>query len=416
MSITWRNVDAPNLQGVSSILGQANQGFQQSLSALDSLVKDRQAINMRNAQETKDANTFRLLETIRTTTDMEDYEKLSLNSLLSSVGGNADQNKVFAALNAQDDEIFNLIKNEQAVERGELGIQKDKQGLTQGALSIEGQKLNNATSKLNYDNTLKTMAETNRNKDITNAGKSYGMDIYGNMRGDVSDREIQDLAMNRGKMLGYTGADLSTYVSNVTSTAKGMRTIQADEQPYVKLATDTITSVYDSTVATLDTIKKQVYEDNPVSPVFDPYKDISSTAQAISSVVDKFPAGWANFLGTGSALRADLEDQMAEFAKDNGLKEVPPAVVAAAVKTGIASNWEFFGNDKADTSNFQLDLKKFYQMYSQNEVNRNNRRSAEENYLAGVGDATTKRGDAMLDVLKGSSNISALTKLVQDYK
>lgn len=416
MAITWRNIDAPNLQGVSNILGQANQGFQQSLGALDSLVKERRDINIRNQQEEKDANTFRLLETIRTTTDMEDYEKLSLNSLLSSVGGNADKGKVFNALLGQDEEIFKTLQSEQNLKKGELGILQAEQNLEKGELTIAGQVLGNKTAQLNYDNAIREMNEKNKLKAVTEAGKSYGIDIYNNMKGAVTDREIQDLAVNKGKNLGYTGSALDSYVKNVTSTAKGMRDVRADEQPYVQLATDTVNSTYDATVANLDTIKKQIYEDNPVSPVFDPYKDINSTAQAISSTVEKFPSGWANFLGTGSALRADLEDQITEFAKDNGLKEVPPVVVAAAVQTGITSNWEFFGNDKADTSNFQLDLKKYFQMYAQNEVNKSNRRSAEENYLSGVGVATTKRNEAMLDVLKGKSNITALTKLIQDYR
>lgn len=421
--ITWKNVEAPNLQGVSSILGQANRGFDQSMNALNDLVKQRQEINIRNQQEEKDANTFRLLETIRTTTDMEDYEKLSLNSLLGSVGGNADANKVFSALLGQDDEIFKRQRSEQDIEKGEIDILKGEQALEigeqnlqKGALAIEGQTISNKVAALNYDNAIRNMDEANKAKAIDDAGTTYGMDLYSNLRGTTSDREIQELALTKGRSLGYSGSQLDRYVSKVTSTAKQMRSVQADEQPYVKLAEDTINSTYEATESALKTVRDQVYEDNPVSPVFDPYKDITSSASAISKVVDKFPAGWANFLGTGSALRADLEDQIQEFAKDNGLKDVPPVVVAAAVETGITSNWEMLGNNKADTSNFQLDLKKFYQMYAQNEVNKTNRRSAEENYLAGLGGATTKRNEAMLDVLKGKSNISALTKLIQDYR
>jgi len=403
MAITWRNIAAPDFSDVAAIQQQGAANLQGALDTLEGLAQERRQLNVQAQQDETKANTFKLLETIRNTPSMEDYEQLSLNNLLSSVGGNADEEAVYNALLKQDDEIFTKLSRENQLVSDEL--------------AITGQQITNEANQLSLDTALKDIEATNKSKAIKNASSVYGMDIYSSNPA-ATDRDIQDLAAKKGTALGYSGSDLEKYVSGVVGSAKNLRSLKEDESPFVQLAVDTVTNSYETAVANAEAIKNRVYEDNPVVPIFDVYNDITTVSQAVSGVVDKFPEGWFFSSDVGENLKGNIESIANRFAEDMGIASVPPQVLAASLKLGegIQINKEVLGNNKGDTSSLYRTLQKYYDMYQVNEVRKANRRSADDNYGQTAAIAAGKRDTGMLDILKAKGNIDNLTKMIRSYQ
>lgn len=403
MAITWRNINAPDFTGAAAIQQQGADNLQSSLDTLQGLVQERRDINIQQEQDLTKANTFKLLETVRTTSNMEDYEKLSLNTLLSSVGGNADEEAVYKALLNQDDEIFNQLNRENKLASDEL--------------AIAGQEISNTTAEAQLDKMLTETSKENRSKLIDDAATNYGMDLYSNKVG-VTDREAQDLARVKGESLGYKGTELDKYISKVTEVSGKMLEIKDDESPFVQLASDTVGNTYNSTVATAEGIKNRVYEDNPLVPTFDIYADITTESDAISSTVEKFPAGWAFGLNRGKNLQGRIEETVRRFEKDAGISKLNPQVLAASLKLGegITTNEELLGNDQADISNLYRTIQKYYDMHELNEVRKQNRRDADKNLSTTIGQAAKKRDEGMLDIYRSKGNIDNLTTMIKSYQ
>ena len=407
--ITWHNVNAPDLSGVARIQQLGNENLNSATDALMSLAQQRRDLNIQQENDLKKTNTYRLMEEIRTTGNMEDYENLSLNSLLSSVGGNADEGMIYDALLKQDDEIFNKLSRVNELEADELAITGQKLSNDRSRLGIEA-------DRFNFNRTKNQAAKEDANTALDNAASTYGMDLYGNAPA-ITDREIQDLAKKQGEVLGYSGVKLKQFTDKVVTTTKDMRSIKEDESPFVQLAQATVDSTYANIESQAKAIRDRVYADNTVTPVFDVYADITTTSQATSQAVEQFPEGWLFSSDVGTNLRNNIEETVDRFAADNEIDSVPPQVLAAALKLGegIAVNEELVGNNKADISELYRSIQKYYDMHQVNEVRKRNRRDADKNYSKAVSQASAKRGEGMLDILKSKGKIDDLTTMIKSY-
>lgn len=367
-NITWKNIDAPDLTASARILGQAGQSLNQATEGLAGLFDQARQNVIQEAADQQKANTFQALDAIRTA-DENTYSEMSLGSLIDEFGS-IDQNKVFAALDAKDDDIMQGKKDALTLQNLELGNQ--------------GKELQNQVTQNTLDQTIKNQSKTERNESINNAASTVGLEL-GALKG-VDDATVKDMITNAGKAQGLTGSDLVSFVNTATQVNNDLRKLTPTEQLLYESQLAKNNEGLSDVVAQADAQLNQVIAANPIDPVFTPYQDIKDTSGAISAIIEKYPEGWANFTGTGNQLRGELEDKLDRFAKDNGVKksDIPPTVVAAALESGITSNWEFFGNNKADTSNFSLDLEKYYDIYQNNQ-----QRSAN------IANATRLRNDAV---------------------
>ncbi len=408
--ITWKNVSAPDFTGVAQIQQAGNQSIQDSIDSLQALANQRTKMNLQNEADLKRSNTFKLLEEVRTTSNMEDYEQMSLNSLLSSVGGNADEEAVYNALLKQDDEIFNNLSRENDLLADELA-------LTGAQITNDANRYNLSRAKTKAAQEDKLFNLQEKDLTIDNAASTYGMDLYSNAPA-ITDREIQDIAKKKGESLGFSGVNLQKFINKTVDTTKDMRIVKEDESPFVQLASTTVDNSYQSTVNNAQQIKDRIYTENPITPVFDVYADISTTSQAISQAVDKYPEGWFFSKNVGTNLRKRIEEVADDFAKDNKIDSVPPQILAAALKPGegITTNEEWIGNDKGNIEELYRSIQKYYDMYQVNEVRKKNRKSADDNFRKTVGIASGKKEQGMLDILNSKGNIDDLTKMIKTYQ
>ncbi|QFR59802.1 hypothetical protein VOWphi5012_018 [Vibrio phage phi50-12] len=368
MAITWRNISAPDLSASASILGQAGQSLNQATEGLVGLFDQARQNVIQEAEAEKKANTFQALDAIRTA-DEETYGEMSLGSLIDEFGS-IDQDAVFTALDTKDDDI--------------MQGKKDALNLQNLELSNQGKELQNKVTKNTLDQTIKEQNKTERLSTINDAASKVGLEL-GALKG-VDDVTVKNMITKAGEAQGLTGSDLVTFVNTASQVNKDLRALTPTEQLLYDNQLAKNNAGLESVTAQADAQLNQIIEQNPIDPVFTPYQDIKDISSAISGIIEKYPEGFLNFVGTGNQLRSELEDKLDRFAKDNGIKksDIPPTVVAAALDSGIVSNKEFLTNDKADTSNFSLDLEKYYSIYQNNQQR-----------AANIANATRLRNDAV---------------------
>ena len=368
MAITWKNINAPDLTASARILGQAGQSLNQATEGLVGLFDQARQNVIQEAEAEKQVNTFKALDAIRTA-DEDTYGEMSLGSLIDEYGS-IDQSKVFAALDSKDNDIMQGKKDALTLQNLELGNQ--------------GKALQNQVTQNTLDQAIKNQSKAERNASINDAASTVGVEL-GALKG-VDDVTVKDMITKAGEAQGLTGSDLVNFVNTASKVNSDLRALTPTEQLLYQNQLAKNNAGLEGVIAQADAQLNQIVAANPIDPVFTPYQDIKDTSGAISSITEKYPEGWANFTGTGNQLRGELEDKLDRFAKDNGIKksDIPPTVVAAALESGITSNWELLGNNKADTSNFSLDLEKYYGIYQNNQQR-----------AANIANATRLRNDAV---------------------
>ena len=197
-NITWKNIDAPDLTASARILGQAGQSLNQATEGLAGLFDQARQNVIQEAADQQKANTFQALDAIRTA-DENTYSEMSLGSLIDEFGS-IDQNKVFAALDAKDDDIMQGKKDALTLQNLELGNQ--------------GKELQNQVTQNTLDQTIKNQSKTERNESINNAASTVGLEL-GALKG-VDDATVKDMITNAGKAQGLTGSDLVSFVNTAT--------------------------------------------------------------------------------------------------------------------------------------------------------------------------------------------------------
>lgn len=106
MAITWRNIDAPDLRGVSSLMGQAGDAFSGALDSLSNLGNQQRNVNIAQQEQRTDENTQQALEAIKNIGTIEQYQNTSFPDLVAKYGNEINREELFKAFDARDEQIY----------------------------------------------------------------------------------------------------------------------------------------------------------------------------------------------------------------------------------------------------------------------------------------------------------------------
>lgn len=136
MAITWRNVDAPNLQGVGSLLASGSELMNQGAAQIGDILQRRLDTQKANWDLQAKDNTQAAINQIKAIKDLNQLEGTDLNQILSPYGGQIDAGLVSDAFGNQGNVIAQGMQNEQTVRT--LGDQKQYQSAFNQMLQAYG--------------------------------------------------------------------------------------------------------------------------------------------------------------------------------------------------------------------------------------------------------------------------------------
>ena len=136
MAITWRNVDAPDLRGVGSLLASGSELMNQGAAQIGDILQRRLDTQKANWDLQAKDNTMAAINQIKAIKDLNQLEGTDLNQILSPYGGQIDAGLVSDAFGNQGNVIAQGMQNEQTVRT--LGDQKQYQSAFNQMLQAYG--------------------------------------------------------------------------------------------------------------------------------------------------------------------------------------------------------------------------------------------------------------------------------------
>ena len=136
MAITWRNVDAPDLRGVGSLLTSGSELMNQGTAQIGDILQRRLDVQKANWDLQAKDNTMAAINQIKAIKDLNQLEGTDLNQILSPYGGQIDAGLVSDAFGNQGNVIAQGMQNEQTVRT--LGDQKQYQSAFNQMLQAYG--------------------------------------------------------------------------------------------------------------------------------------------------------------------------------------------------------------------------------------------------------------------------------------
>lgn len=115
MAITWRNVDAPDLRGVGSLLASGSELMNQGAAQIGDILQRRLDTQKANWDLQAKDNTMAAINQIKAIKDLNQLEGTDLNQILSPYGGQIDAGLVSDAFGNQSNVIAQGMQNEQTV-------------------------------------------------------------------------------------------------------------------------------------------------------------------------------------------------------------------------------------------------------------------------------------------------------------
>ena len=136
MAITWRNVDAPDLRGVGSLLASGSELMNQGAAQIGDILQRRLDVQKANWDLQAKDNTMAAINQIKAIKDLNQLEGTDLNQILFPYGGQIDAGLVSDAFGNQGNVIAQGMQNEQTVRT--LGDQKQYQSAFNQMLQAYG--------------------------------------------------------------------------------------------------------------------------------------------------------------------------------------------------------------------------------------------------------------------------------------
>ena len=136
MAITWRNVDAPDLRSVGSLLASGSELMNQGAGQIGDILQRRLDTQKANWDLQAKDNTMAAINQIKAIKDLNQLEGTDLNQILSPYGGQIDAGLVSDAFGNQGNVIAQGMQNEQTVRT--LGDQKQYQSAFNQMLQAYG--------------------------------------------------------------------------------------------------------------------------------------------------------------------------------------------------------------------------------------------------------------------------------------
>lgn len=141
MAITWRNINAPDLRGVSAMTAQAGNAFSGALDSLGQIAEQQEGI----LANEKAANTQEALEAIQSIKDIETYNNTSMDQLIGKYGEQINRREVFNAFTGRDDQIWS--EQDALQQRTDKELLREMSGTTDNYIS-EGKLGNKSEEQL----------------------------------------------------------------------------------------------------------------------------------------------------------------------------------------------------------------------------------------------------------------------------
>ena len=420
--ITWRNVDAPDLTGVSQIMAQGNYALNKGLESLQQTAEQYRANQISNFDNTTTRNTDALVQQIRNAQGIDQLQQLAPGldptTLQQQYGAQIDASKVQDALFKQPDlmrvrqDSTDKFTDNQAMKQfrqqlhanttaGGVLAEQLPQGMADPGLAL--------AEKQQVFNSLNAQEQLIAGQNKTQRINSLNNVLMQALQTGTSPEALSATAQQAGAQLQLSPEDITAAYTSIRKTSDTLSAVTPEQQQTLTTGTLPFKRSLEEADKLIQQQDATFYNDHSVLKEFK-----QSDEQAISQA-DAFAAskGWNAtntwFDGrdgaTGPELREKVLGDLRDYEKELG-RPVSGWVVKRALET-IGDNGEGWGSH-----DHQISTNEFIKTVKYIDQQLANSQEAEQAYLGtkNLRQSQVIQGRDLLD-----SSINQLNTLTKAY-